>query len=159
MIPLAVKLTERGPTPRHLRTVYTKAKKKAYFEGAVFFHSTMSDARFTHVHARRAGYTPRKKRYTASKVSRYGHSRPLERTGRSRRMSRTARITSTSKGATVRYPGLRVFNFRHPNSQVNMVQEWTTVLPGEVGRVGEKIDRVMDRELKQDRSQRVTMIS
>lgn len=111
------------------------------------FHATMSDNRFSHSHARKAGYAPRKKRYTAGKVKKFGHSRPLEYTGRARRLSRTARITSTSKGARIRYPGLRVFNFRHPESQVNALEEFTTVLPEEVSRVAQAIDQEIDKEL------------
>lgn len=147
LIPLAITLRERGPTPRKMRSAFTQAKKKAFFDGAVFFHSTFSDNRFSHSHATRAKYAPRKKRYTAGKVRRFGHSRPMEYTGRARRLSRTARVTSTSKGSKLAYPGLRVFNFRHPNSEVNLLEEFTTILPEEANRVADHIDHTIDREL------------
>lgn len=146
MIPLTV--TVKRTAPRKQRSDLKQAQKAAWFKGAVWFHVHKSDERFTQRHASRAGYAKRKKRYEQRKFKLYGHRRPLEYSGRTRFLSRTANITSTSVGARVRYPNLRGLNRRHPKSDINMAQEFRTLLPEETQDVAAVLDAEIDKEFK-----------
>lgn len=146
MIPMTVKIRERGPVRRGLKREHRRSAKVAWSESGIWFARTYSDNRFTHSHARRAQYTPRKRGYEVRKLKRVGHTRPLEFSGRSRLRSRTFRVAATSNGSKVRYPLLRVFNLKHKNSQIDMRAEWERLLPDELERVGEKYERVYEQE-------------
>lgn len=159
LIAFALKIRERGPTPRKLAKVMTAAKKKSFFDGAVYFHSDLRESRFTQAHATKAGYTPRKRSYLVQKLRKFGHTRPLEYSGQARKASRVANITSTSRGFRIRYPGVRAFNYLNKHTQVNMVTEFTTVLPDEVNKVAEHIDRTLDQALNSQGETTVTTLS
>lgn len=147
MIPIQYAVKDRGPTPRGMRKIMNAASKESWFDTAVYFHATMSDRRFTQAHASAAGYKPRSRAYVRRKLKTFGHTYPLEFTGETRRLVRIANITSTSKGASARYAGARKFNFRNPKSQINMVEEFTRVLPSEAQELTEVFDRGLDRRL------------
>lgn len=149
MIEATYSIRDRGPTPRGMRKAFNQASKPAWHTTGVHFHTTMADDRFTQRHAVAAGYAPRKKRYNFRKFKAKGHTRPLEYSGEARRAAKAATISSTSGMVRVRYPGTRVFNFRHPKSEVNMVKEFTTVLPGEANELAAVYDRDLDGRLKQ----------
>lgn len=140
-------IRDRGPTPRGFRKAYNASSKASWYEAGLHYHSQMTDERFTNRHATLAGYAPRKKRYDFRKFKAKGHTRPLEYSGETRRAVKAARITSTSKGAAVRYAGARKFNFRHPKSQVNMAEEFTRVLPQEADELAGVFDRDLDKRL------------
>lgn len=145
-IPTVIRIRERGPVRRGLKKAHRQAAKVAWYETGVWFARMNTDKRFTHAHATRANYTKRKRAYEARKLKRYGHTRPLEYSGRARLASRSVRVTSTQHAGRVRYPGLRVFNLKHPNSDVNMREEFLRILPEESVRAGEKYDRVYTQE-------------
>lgn len=147
MIPIKYEIRDRGPTPRGMRKVLNAAKKEAWFDAAVHFHATMSDERFKHAHATKAGYAPRSRNYERQKLKKFGHTNPLEFSGTTRRLVRAATITSTSTGARVRYPGARVFNFRNPKMKANMVVEFTTVLQEEANEIARVFDQKLDQKL------------
>lgn len=147
MIPTKFEVRDRGATPRGMRKVMNAVTKETWFETGIEFHSQFSDARFTHAHASKAGYAPRSKNYERRKLKKFGHTNPLEFSGTTRRLVRTASVTSTSKGANVRYPGARAFNFKNPKMQANMVQEFTKVLPEEANELASFFDRSLDRKL------------
>lgn len=149
MVIAKFQVRERGATPRKFRKAFNAASKQSWHETGQHFHETMREDRFTQRHATLAGYTPRKNRYQAQKFKAKGHTRPLEFSGTARRLTRMASISSTSKGNSVRYPGARVFNFRHPKSDVNMVQEFTTVTQQEADRLAGFYDRQLDKLLDQ----------
>lgn len=144
MIPVKFTVRERGATPRGFKKAYNAASKESWHEAGVYFHTHFRDQRFTHRHATAAGYTKRKRQYEMRKLKKYGHTRPLEFTGRTRRAVRAATISSTSSGAKVRYPGARVFNFRNPKSQVNMLLEFTSVTQEEANELAAHYDRKLD---------------
>lgn len=131
MAVVKIDVIDRGPTPRGMKKVIGNAMKETWQEAAIEFHARFSDDRFTNRHATAAGYAPRSKNYTRRKLKEFGHTRPMEFSGTARRLSRTANVTSTSKTATLRYPGLRVFNFKHPKQRADLREEFTKVLPEE----------------------------
>jgi hypothetical protein len=96
---------------------------------------------FTNRATRRYGYTPRQGEpgsgrrfagsYTHRKLLKYHHTRPLENTGTGKAQAMAnRRATSTRDSARAIVPA-RVFNFRNPNSRVDMRRELTTVLDSE----------------------------
>ena len=155
-----IKIRERGPTPRSMRKVWTASSRTAFADTGEHFHDHYRDRRFTHSHARAAGYKrrkgegqpvgskSRKRSYTGRKESRYGHSRPLEFSGKTRDKIETAyKVTSTSKKGRVAYRGARVFNFRPPKSQINMAEEFRRLLPEEEVQLGQHYDSRLDAEM------------
>jgi hypothetical protein len=144
---IKVDIRDRGATPRGMRKMLTGALKESWLETGAEFHAENSDKRFTHAHAAEAGYAPRSKNYERRKLKKYGHTYPLEYSGTARRLSRSADITSTSKGVTIRYRGLRVFNFKNPKSRADMQKEFTTVLPKEVNESARVFDQKLDQKL------------
>lgn len=151
MIPMVVTIQERGPVKRGLKREHRRSAKVSWAESGEWFARNMTDKRFTHAHARQAGYTPRKRGYEMRKLKRFGHTRPLEFSGRSRLRSRTFRVAATSNGVRLRYPRLRAFNFRNPNSAVDMRAEWEKLLPDELERVGERYELTYDREFNSNK--------
>ena len=152
MVPVSFQIRDRGATPRGMKRVYNASSKASWEDAGTYFHSEMSDDRFTHRHATLAGFAARTKAYTSRKLKKFGHTNPLEYSGRSRRLSRTANITSTSKGASVRYPGLNTLNFRNPKARVpiNMADEFRRVTTQEADQLASVYDRSLDRSLNAD---------
>ena len=150
MIPVEFAIIDRGATPRGMRRMHNTAAKTSWHAAGVLYHATMYDRRFTHAHATAAGYTRRSAKYERRKLRAKGHTNPLEFSGTARRKTRTANITSTSSGAKVAYPGARVFNFRNPKSQVNMVVEFTTLLQSEADTLAKEFDSVYDDKINAD---------
>ena len=152
MIPVKFEIRERGSVPRRLRKVTTAATKESWQETGLFFHTDMSDNRFTHRHATLAGYQPRSKKYERTKRLKYGHTNPMEFSGRTRRMIRTANITSTSKGVSVRYGGANTLNFRNPKGKppINMADEFRRITQPEATQLAGVFDRELDRRLNAD---------
>lgn len=158
----AVKVTDRGATPRRMLKVHNAANKIAWYQTGLHFHGHMRDNRFTEAHAREAGYKKRKgeslpkgskgyrRSYTGRKERKWGHTRPLEFSGRTRDAVRTARITSTSKGARVSYSGASTLNFKHPKSQIRMNEEFRTITRAESEQLGEFHGEVYGREFNGD---------
>jgi len=162
-----IRIRERGPTPRGMARMMNAHKKEAWSDTGRHFHVHMRDRRFTPKHALDARYGKRKGQNLAPGTSRAnrtyfwkkkrsdfgggrGHAFPLVFSGESRRNARIASITSTSKGARVRYPGLRKFNLRHPKSRINMAAEFRGVLPRETDKLAEVFDEGLDRRLNSD---------
>jgi hypothetical protein len=142
---MAVMIPNYRTGPRGIQKAVTEALRDGWYQAALYFHLTLREKRFTAEHARKAGYAPRKgqdkgqgsksfwKSYTGRKMKKFGHTRPLEFTGRTRKAMATANISATTKGATIRYPGARVFNYRNPLSDpaMNLNLEFRTILPEE----------------------------
>jgi hypothetical protein len=149
MVPVKYTIKDRGATPRGMRKAMNASTKQSWFDAGLFFHDQLRDKRFTHAHATKAGYADRSRNYERRKLKQKGHTNPLQYSGTTRRAIRTASITSTSKTASVRYPGARVFNFRNPKSQANMVVEFTTVLADEANQIAQVFDKSLDRKLNE----------
>jgi hypothetical protein len=132
-----------------MRKVINAAMKDAWFQTGAEFHRENSDKRFTHRHASEAGYALRSKNYERRKLKKFGHTNPLVYSGTSRLASRAASVTSTSKTVKIRYPGLRVFNFKNPKMRADMNKEFTTVLPQETQASARYFDEKLDRKLNE----------
>ncbi|MEM7558572.1 MAG: hypothetical protein AAF394_05575 [Planctomycetota bacterium] len=145
--PLLIKVTERN-RPRKLRSVISKGSKHANQVIGRYHHNFFTPQRFTKAHAEKVGYTKRKPGYLAKKKAIFKHVNPLEFSGRAKRASKVERITATSKKVQIRYPGLRVLNFRNPKSQVNMRAEFEYVLQHEVERVAAEHNFALDGFIK-----------
>jgi len=146
-------LRDRGSTPRGMARRINAMKKQSWDAAAILFHAEMRDARFSHAHARAAGYAPRSRMYEKRKLKRFGHTYPLQFTGRTRRAVNMARITTTGRSARVAYAGARVLNFRNPKSQVNAVLEFTTIIQNEADRIAKEFDNTLDRLLNSDQTE------
>lgn len=164
-------IRERGAAPRGFRRVWNAASKTAWFASGEFFDDNLRDRRFTTAHAIAAGYKKRKgelqpvgsksrrKSYTGRKEAKYKHSRPLEFSGDTREALRSGgRVVTTSKGARVRYPQARAFSYRHPKSQINMQEEFRTLLPEEEMQLGRIYDSRLDQELEDANWQSITSV-
>lgn len=148
---------ERGATPRGLKRAYNNASKNAWAQAGLYFHVTYRPRRFTEAHGKEAGYKPRDgeslpfgsvdfwKSYTGKKWKKYHHRHPLEYSGATKSAANVATIASTSKGARVKYPRVRVFNFRP-----YMQEEFRRILPAEARHIGRIYDRNLDRLLAAD---------
>jgi hypothetical protein len=158
MLATKIEIRERGATPRKMRKVMNAAMKETWFETGAFFHSEMSDDRFTHRHATLAGYAPRTKKYTSTKLKKFGHTNPLEFTGRTRRLSRTASITSTSHTVSIRYPGTNTLNFRNPKARnpINLAEEFRRITKPETERLASEYDRKIEQKLAANQETTVT---
>lgn len=154
---------ERGSTPRGMAKALNNMKRRSALVMAKHFHEAHRPLRFTHAHAREAGYGLRKgedlprgskefrRSYTGRKLRSKGHTYPLVFSGRSRDAARSARIsaTATSSHTTARaaYGGLSVFNFRQPGSKVNMAIEFRRITPREALELAKVYDAELDKEL------------
>jgi hypothetical protein len=153
-MPILAKFTirERGPAPRGFAKIINQAKRESWEATGAHFHEQMRDNRFTQAHATKAGYGERKRRYAFRKLKEEGHTRPLEKSGETRELVRrygTLKATSTNTSSQVRiaYPGARKFNFRHPKSQINMAQEFTTITQDEANRLAQVFDSELDKRI------------
>lgn len=143
----AIEITDRGPTPRRWAKVYTAAARDAWLEAATYFHKTYTPRRFTEAHAKAAGYALRagqdavygSKRfwnsYFGRKIRYKGHRKPLVWSGNTERAAKTATISSTTKRASIRFPGVRVLNWKP-----HLRDEFTRILPEEAVQLGVKYD-------------------
>lgn len=155
----AIKVKERGNTPRRMKRAYNAASKQTWHAVAMRFHTEYRDKRFTPEHAREAGYALRKgegqprdskafrQSYTGRKLRLKGHTRPLEFSGETRRAVRATSITSTSTGGKAAYRGASKFNFRHPKSRIRMNEEFRRITRTEARELGEFYDRELDKQL------------
>ena len=150
---LAIKVKERGATPRHLRKVHTQAGTTAWASTGWYFHSDMRDDRFTKEHARTARYQKRTEKYTERKRRQFGHTRPLEFSGDVRRRVKTAKISSSGNGANVRYSGARKLNFRRWHSSPKMALEFRRITADEKRKLAAHYDDKLDTELNADQTQ------
>jgi hypothetical protein len=129
-----------GATPKLAARQRNAVQKEAFAYALKFWHAKYRDKHFTNAGATEYGYTPRKGErgsgrrfkgsYTAYKLKKMGHTRPLEFSGRSRALAARENVTSTSKGgrARINAPAL---NFRNRFSQINMRDEMTRVSDAE----------------------------
>lgn len=153
MIPMKFDIRDRGATPRGMAKRINAMKRIAWDETGTLFHTEMRDKRFSKAHARAAGYTQRKHKYTMKKLKAKQHTNPLQWSGRTRRDVRLARIIPTSNGARIAYPGARVLNFRNPKSQVRAAVEFATITQDEANTLAANFDRVLDRQLNKDQTE------
>lgn len=169
MLSSAVKVRVRGPVPRRLVKVSNAAKKSAWMAVAMHFHREMVPQRFTPEFAREAEYGPRKGEYMARGSKQWRRSYfgkkylspdagggpnradPLVFTGRTKELvvGGFPSVTATSKGAKVRYAGANTLNFRQPTSDVNMREEFVTVLDREADELARVWDADYDRRMNE----------
>lgn len=155
-----IRIRERGAAPRGMRKVWTAASKLAFLDALEFFDDNLRDRRFTKSHAQAAGYYKRKgeglpreskaftRSYVGQKLRRFKHDRPLEKYGKTRdRLRSGGRRTATRDKGRIAYSQAATFNFRHPNSQIDMSDEFTRVLPEENEQMAYVYDSRLDREL------------
>jgi hypothetical protein len=164
---MAIRVRERGNTPRGMKRAFNNASKRAWLDTARYFHEHLRDKRFTPEHAREAGYYARKgqnlprgsKQFKRSYYGRkllsqrgggWGKANPLEWTGDTRRAIRSGSASSTSKGGKMAYAGARVFNYRPPKSQIRMNEEFRRITPDEAIELANYYDRQLDDYLKKE---------
>lgn len=166
-IPIIMRWIETGPPvlpKRELRRIL----KIAYARIGAKWHTEMRPLHFTNRATGRYGYDPRKGEsgggrqfkgsYTARKLKKFGHTKPLVWTGRSQLLTRIRDVRATSKGARVvmRAPAL---NFRSKGSTIDMREELTSVTTQEAGILGRKFAAVMERSIGKIRTRREQKLS
>lgn len=157
---VALKLRERGNTPRGMKKAFNAASKAAWYQVALYFHRNLMEKRFSPEHAREAGYAHRKgellprgskafqKSYTGRKLRMYHHMNPLQFTGDTRAaVKRAVSIDSTAKGGKAAYRGASKFSFRHPKSKIRMSEEFQRITAREAVELGEYYDQQLDLKL------------
>lgn len=157
-----IKIEERGPAPRGMKRIWKAASKEAWLSAGEFFDDHLRDRRFTHAHARAAGYKRRKgelqpegsksfrRSYTGRKARQFKHTRPLEFSGKTRDRLRSGgryRVSGDRQNLRISYSQASVFNFKPPKSQIDMAAEFRTILPEENQQLALAYDRRLDREL------------
>lgn len=159
MFPIRVRIKDRGAVPRGMKKAFNAASKAAWRDTAEEFHRNYRDKRFTHDHAKEAGYAARKgellprdsrafrNSYTGRKLQLHGHTRPLEFSGRTRKAVKFARISATSKAGKAAYAGASVFNFRPPKSRIRMSEEFRRITRREASELAVFYDRRLDHYL------------
>lgn len=153
-----ITIRERGSTPRRLAKVYTASSKAAWSASAKYYHLKFRPLRFTQAHGKAAGYAKRSgddisygskafwRSYVGRKIRKFKHNHPLEWSGKTRRGSAFANIATTRVQAKVKYPQVRVLNFK-PHLQA----EFRRLLPSELPQLGRVYDRALDRGMKADK--------
>lgn len=161
---LKITITERGMVPRKMRKIYTASSKLAWKSVAEYFHDKMRPKRFTHQHAREAGYQKRKgeeyafgtkefwSSYTGTKWKKYKHTNPLQYSGRTKRLVKLASISSTSSGGKAAYPGANTLNFRPKGGTINMAEEFRRKTPKEMFALASHYNRLLHRLMNADQS-------
>lgn len=146
------------------KSVINKSLKQGWADATRYFHDHLRDLRFSEMHAREAGYAPRKgqqagvgtkaffRSYTGRKWKKFGHTNPLEFSGATRRaVAGYVSISSTSKGGRAAYPGARVFNFRNPfsNPAMNLNLEFRRITYKETLILAEVVDNSMEKHVNE----------
>lgn len=118
------------------RTLNAHVLKPAYHDIGVYWHTHYRKKHFTHAGASEYGYTPRKGdrgsgrrfkgSYTAKKIRKWGHSKPLIWTGESERLTRIRDVRATSKGCRVVLKANKL-NFRSRHTEIRMREEMTRI--------------------------------
>ena len=133
-------LKYRGATPK----IALRKRNEVYKHGIQVtlhhWHTHFRLKHFTNAASREYAYTPRKGEpgsgrawkgsYTAKKLKKVGHTRPLEYSGESKHRTSSATIKATSKGGrcVLNVPAL---NFKHPKSSVLAREELVRISPAE----------------------------
>lgn len=145
---MPIELTYHGAVPGSPNlpaSQLNELKREAWLMVGEVWHDEMLPAHFQTGAAAKYGYTPRKKKYMIAKARRRGHQRPLVDSGELEMLSRVFRVTATAttirSRVSVTMPMARKANWRHPNSDVRMADEMTTVTQDEADQLIQRWDR------------------
>lgn len=157
---IAISVQSRGPIKRGFKKTFNAASKRAWYRTAEYFHNNLKDKRFTHEHAREAGYIRRrgelippgtrefKRSYTGQKLRYFGHTNPLMKSGKTKRATQIpSSIKSTSKGGKVSYRA-GTLNYKHPKSKIRMHEEFRRITSRENTELANVYDKFLDEELE-----------
>lgn len=116
------------------RRRFAKHQKEGFLRLGATWHKQFRPKHFTRRGAAEYGYDRRTRRYTATKMRRFGHADPLVFTGESRTLAKARRLTGTSKGSrlTMNVPAL---NRRPKGKKQSMRDEMTVTSEGEMVRL------------------------
>lgn len=140
------------------KSVVNRALKESLAAAAKAWHQEYYEDHFTATGFRKYSYTPRKgqnlprgskafwRSYSGRKLRSKGHLDPLKFTGTTYRLGKVARIVATRKQGKVVLP--RGLNRKHPNSDVDMREEATRVLPSEAAHLREIVEAEFLRRLQ-----------
>lgn len=129
----------KGAIPSELAKRELNAILRAgYHQLGVYWVANFRAKHFTNAGATEYGYTPRKGErgsgrawkgsYTARKLKKFGHTRPLEWSGRSKERTRAARVQAYSANKKSRVEirmNATALNFKAKGSTINMRDEMT----------------------------------
>lgn len=145
---------ERGPTPKLLKRQLNAIHRDTAVELGEHWHKEFRPKHFTSRGASEYGYQPRggergsnqpfKGSYTARKLKKLGHTRPLVYTGRSEGLAAIRDIRATAKkgAATARVViHARGLNFRSSARSPDMRKEITTISQAEAAELTQLANR------------------
>lgn len=152
MFSLNLRYTGFPPSKRD----YNNAVKEVLAETALRWHERFFEDHFTETGASKYGYLKRKgelqrgnkgfkNSYVGRKLRKLGANRPLYWSGEAYRESKVPKVRSTSKESRVILS--RIFNWKHPKSQIKMRDEVTRVLPAEQEELIEYTGRRLDKKI------------
>lgn len=144
----ATRITQTGPTPRHVRNAMAGMRKTALDAALTHWHWRMRPRHFRTAAYGLYGYTPRSKKYERAKQRQKGHRRPLVYSGHTERATKRKSLRGSSKTRRAAYhaPAL---NFRPFKGNNKMLREEFLAYTGT--EENQLIDRFTDRLLKQMR--------
>lgn len=176
---LIFKVTEEGATPGILKREWSALMSRVWAGAGKLWHSEIRRKHFKNSATREYGYKPRSgeagsgkafkgmrrnsagrlvrfESYTAKKLRKQGHTRPLVLTGQSMRLTEIARISSTGKGGRVSMnsPG---FNRRSPGGP-DMRAELTAVSRVDLERIVAGMETDIDSEVGKIRTRKTEEI-
>lgn len=143
-----IKIRETAAAAGLKKREVNKRLKRTWGSTGKYWHARFSGKHFTQRGAREYGYARRKRRYTARKKKKFGHTRPLVYSGETMRGTRTRTIRATRHGVRVSLPKTQALNFRPKGGRINMRQEMQTVSSREEKLIGRHIEKTLTRQMK-----------
>jgi len=167
--PLVIKVIEIGPVPGLGVRWYNRFIKLAVAEGAQLWVDKFIPKHFRASATRRYGYKKRKgmqyargtaefrDSYSGNKLRHKGHLIPLVYSGETRDLAKDSKVKPIAKRAEVRTPA-RGLNRKHPKSEINMREEFQTILPVEHVEMAARMELRFQREVDTLRQRRTRPI-
>lgn len=149
---VAIIVEETGATTMHEKDVQNAVRDELHGAGE-HWHKHFRKRHFHTIAFSIYRYTPRSRTYTWRKFKRRGHRFPLVLTGISKQLSEGKTVRATPEKVDVVMP-TRAFNFKPPNSNVNMRDEFTQINDQEHADIDKRMERGLTRTLKNWRGKR-----
>lgn len=139
-----ITVTKRNTLGGITKTDINKIVTEVYAELAEMWHREFRPKHFTHGAYTEYGYKARKTRYNKRKKE----NLPLVFSGTSRELSKTYRVVATRNGSRVVMPLVKAFNFKPPNSSINMRDEFTRTSQREIDKYGVLARKLLRQKLR-----------
>jgi hypothetical protein len=154
----AIRIHYKGAVPGIARRELNRLKKEAWYYAGYWWFREVRPLHFSRDAFALYQYTPRmgergtqyrkwKATYTARKLKKFGHTKPLVFTGTSERLAKQGRVTSTGQGVRVSMPAYAL-NFKTKGARMSMRHELAyRFTGGERRQAGVIVDRILGQKL------------